>query len=169
MPVFEFAGARWWAFDFHTHTPASSDYGKGSNQKTLKQITPEDWLLAFMRANVDCVAVTDHNSGEWIDRLKMALDAMATSANPPNGYRPLTLFPGVEITANGGTHVLAIFDASASSLDIVRLLTKVDYNGIYGDSDVAADKSVIDVIREIRNAGALPILAHAESPSGKWV
>ena len=22
-------GARWWKFDFHTHTPASMDYGKG--------------------------------------------------------------------------------------------------------------------------------------------
>ncbi|MCM8739361.1 AAA family ATPase [Azospirillum sp. A1-3] len=163
-----FAGASWWAFDFHTHTPASSDYGKGPNQNTLKQITPEEWLLAFMRNRIDCVAVSDHNSGEWIDRLKAALTTMAASATPPNGYRPLTLFPGVEITANGGTHVLAIFDPSATSLDIVRLLTKVDYNGSYGDSEVAANKSVIDIVREIRAAGALPILAHADRDRGAF-
>ena len=65
-----YPGARWWKFDFHTHTPASAEYGKGDNQDTLRQITPEDWLLGFMRAGVDCVAVTDHNSGDWIDKLK---------------------------------------------------------------------------------------------------
>ncbi len=54
-------GSRWWRFDFHTHTPASSDY-RGN-----PQITPEEWLLGFMRAEIDCVAVTDHNSGEGID------------------------------------------------------------------------------------------------------
>jgi len=25
-----YPGARWWKFDFHTHTPASKDYGKGT-------------------------------------------------------------------------------------------------------------------------------------------
>lgn len=168
MPPSGIAGAFWWAFDFHTHTPASSDYGKGANQKTLKQITPEEWLLAFMRKRIDCVAVSDHNSGEWIDRLKTALSNMAASATPPNGYRPLTLFPGVEITANGGTHVLAIFNPSAGSSDIVRLLARVGYCGVPGDSENAADKSVIDVIREIRAVGALPILAHADQDRGAF-
>ena len=168
MSTLDFAGARWWAFDFHTHTPASSDYGKGPNQTALKQITPEDWLLSFMRAGIDCVAVTDHNSGEWIDRLKTALATMAASATPPSGYRPLALFPRVEITANGGTHVLAIFDTTASGSDVIRLLAKVDYNGTPGDSDIAANKSAIDIIKEIKSFGALPILAHADRPRGAF-
>nr|WP_158599871.1 AAA family ATPase [Azospirillum cavernae] len=125
-------------------------------------------MLAFMRKRIDCVVVSDHNSGEWIDKLKTALTTMAASSPQPNGYRQLTLFPGVEITANGGTHVLAIFDPSASSLDIVRLLTKVDYRGSFGDSEIAANKSVIDVIQEIRAVGALPILAHADRDRGAF-
>ena len=60
----DWPGSRWWSFDFHTHTPASMDY-RGD-----KNIRPEDWLLDFMRAGIDCVAVTDHNSGEWIDKRK---------------------------------------------------------------------------------------------------
>ena len=24
----QFAGARWWKFDFHTHTPASADFNE---------------------------------------------------------------------------------------------------------------------------------------------
>jgi len=36
-------GAKWWKFDFHNHTPASNDFGKGD--ATHKAITPENWLL----------------------------------------------------------------------------------------------------------------------------
>ena len=46
----DFVGSRWWRFDFHTHTPASSDYGRGRNQKRHCQISPKDWLLDYMRA-----------------------------------------------------------------------------------------------------------------------
>jgi hypothetical protein len=35
-------------------------------------LTPETWLLKYMTAEIDCVAVTDHNSGAWIDKLKTA-------------------------------------------------------------------------------------------------
>ena len=69
-----YGGARWWKFDPHTHTPASQDYGKGPDQASEKGVAPRDWLLGFMRAGIDCVAVTDHNSGQWIDPLKEALE-----------------------------------------------------------------------------------------------
>ena len=92
--------------------------GKGEDQDSLRQITPEDWLLGFMRAEVDCVAVTDHNSGEWIDKLKEALKGLQDHP----GYRPLYLFPGVEITANAGIHLLALFDRAKGSAEINGLL-----------------------------------------------
>lgn len=101
MNNWNYPGARWWKFDFHTHTPASYDFRN-------KQLIEEDWLQYFMENEIDCVAVTDHNSGEWIDRLKSKLDDMKTEA--PDWYRPLYLFPGVEISAHGGVHFLAIFD-----------------------------------------------------------
>ncbi len=77
-----YPGARWWKFDFHTHTPASIDYGKGPDQEALRRISPQDWLLGYMRAEIDCVAVTDHNSGEWIDRLTVALTALEGDKHP---------------------------------------------------------------------------------------
>ena len=61
----QFAGARWWKFDFHTHTPASN-----ADFNNRDEITPESWLKAFMKKEIDCVAITDHNSGEWIDALR---------------------------------------------------------------------------------------------------
>ena len=67
-------GARWWKFDFHSHSPRSEDYGKNSPQQTqLKARQPKEWLLDYKRAGIDCVAVTDHNSGAWVDSLKEAL------------------------------------------------------------------------------------------------
>src|SRR4051812_14268469 len=105
------AGARWWKFDFHTHTPASPDYGKGD--ATIKDRLPRDWLLDFMRAGIDCVAVTDHNTGAWIDLLRAALNALDMEC--PAGYRKLYLFPGIEISLNGGIHLLALFDQSSTS------------------------------------------------------
>jgi hypothetical protein len=90
MNQWNWKGARWWKFDFHTHTPASDDYGKGSDQASLKRRTPTEWLLDYMRAGVDCVAITDHNSGAWIGELRDEYVRMA--AEQPEGFRPLHLF-----------------------------------------------------------------------------
>src|SRR5690554_2699724 len=127
------AGAKWWKFDFHTHSPASEDYGKGPDQARYKQISCRDWLLDYMNNGIDCVAVTDHNSGAWIDPLKQALLELATEGHP--NYRPLYIFPGVEITVQGNVHILAIFDRDRTTSDIDSLLGAVKYRATKGKSD----------------------------------
>ena len=161
-----FPGARWWKFDFHTHTPASADYGKGPDQEAAREVGPEEWLLGFMRAGIDCVAVTDHNSGDWIDTLKAALGRLDPRGHAD--YRPLHVFPGVEITANGGAHVLALFDPDKGSADINSLLGAVGYHGVRGQSERAADASPIRVVQAIAEHGGMPILAHVDGPAGAW-
>lgn len=76
-------GSYWYKFDFHTHTPASSDYKAPAE-------TAKEWLIALMEREVDCVAVTDHVSGAWIDILKQELKALETSYQE---YRPFDLLP----------------------------------------------------------------------------
>ena len=123
--LWPYPGSRWWKFDFHTHTPASTDTpwaraGAGGS--------PEEWLLKYMAAGIDCVAVTDHNSGAWIDLLKVAYTDMKSQADKgqvPPGFRPLTIFPGVEISVSGGFHLLALFDPSASTRTITDVLAAV--------------------------------------------
>ena len=161
-----FPGARWWKFDLHTHTPASADYGKGPYQAERSQIEPVDWLLGFMRAGIDCVAVTDHNSGDWVDRLKSALEGLATSGH--RDYRHLHLFPGVEITANGGARALAIFDSGRGAADVNALLGAVGYRGVRGHKDRAADQSLIEVVQTIAKCGAIAVLANVDGPAGAW-
>lgn len=159
-------GARWWKFDLHTHTPASSDYGKGQQQAALKKLSPREWLLDYMRADVDCVAVTDHNSGEWIDRLQDALRTL--EQEKPTDFRPLTLFPGVEITANNNVHILAVLDTNCQSADVAALLGAVGFNGTRGTSDAAAESSPVEVVKAICRTGSVPILAHVDGPAGAW-
>ena len=157
MNEFQFSGARWWKFDFHTHTPKSMDF----NDKTM---TPEDWLKAFMEKGIDCVAITDHNSGEWVDRLKQTLKEL--QENKPQWFRPIYLFPGVEISANGNVHILAIFGCNRNKSDIDNLLDAVKYNGTKGDSDAVTTKSITEVVDEIAERGAIPIPAHVDIKRG---
>lgn len=160
-----FAGARWWKFDFHTHTPASEDYGKGPQQERLRARSPREWLLDFMRAEVDCVAVTDHNTGAWIDELKTAYGELKVEA-PPD-FRPLHLFPGVEINVNGGVHVLAILGPGKSRSDIDSLLGAVGLPGSGSASlEGCSSRSVVQVANAIRQAGGLAIPAHVDGHSG---
>jgi hypothetical protein len=157
-------GAKWWKFDFHNHTPKSDDYGKGPNQVALKSRSPREWLLDFMSAGMDCVAVTDHNSGEWVDSLKDALALL--DSEKPTGYRAMTLFPGVEVSVNGGIHIIALFDPSVAGSKIVSLLSKCGFSGQYGKTDDCTLKSCAEVIELIQQEGGIPILAHADADSG---
>ena len=161
----EWNGARWWKCDFHTHTPASSDYGKGPDQDTLKEMLPRQWLLDYMRVRVDCVVITDHNSGVWIDRLKKALIELESSK--PEGYRPLHVFPGVEISVQGSVHLLAILGCDMTTADIDTLLGAVEYPSAgKGSSDRVTRKSFVEVVEAITEAGGIAIPAHADGCNG---
>ncbi|ATC10124.1 hypothetical protein RVX07_004634 [Escherichia coli] len=159
-------GSRWYKFDFHNHTPASDDYG-------ISGVTPRDWLLAYMRQQVDCVVISDHNSGAWVDTLKDELERMrqeATTCGLP-GFRPLTLFPGVELTATGNVHILAILHTQSTSADVERLIGQCNNNcpiprDVYNHQLVLqlGSAGIINVIR--RNPEALCILAHIDAPKG---
>ncbi len=162
-PRWPYPGACWWKFDFHAHTPASVD-ARDPDPATGVPVTPRDWLLGFMRAEVDCVAVTDHNSGDWIDKLKAELADM--SADPPEAFRPLYLFPGVELSVNGGFHLLAIFGSETTTSDIDTLLGAVRYKGPRGNSDHVTSKSAVEVVETVLKADGVPIPAHTDRKKG---
>lgn len=164
--AWQYPGAQWWKFDFHTHTPCSTDTPWYIQQLEL---TPQEWLLKYMAAGIDCVAVTDHNSGAWIDPLKNAyadMKAQADAGQAPEGFHELTIFPGVEISVQGGVHVIAIFNPSATTSDIDALLVRVEYTGTKGDSDGVTHKSLTEVLQIIIKSGGVAIPAHADQGKG---
>ncbi|MFV2072208.1 MAG: TrlF family AAA-like ATPase [Thermoanaerobaculales bacterium] len=164
MKEWKWNGSRWWKFDFHAHSPDSDDYGKGPNQDALKARTQCEWLLDFMRAEIDCVVVTDHNKGSWIDSLKQGLSTMVR--NQPDGYRNIVLFPGVEISVIGGVHLLAILDPCKTTSDIDSLLGAAGFSGTKGSSDAVTTKSFSEVVAVIEQAGGIAIPAHVDDANG---
>ena len=159
-----YPGARWWKFDLHTHTPASRDTYWYRRQGSDDRLTAAQWLQRFMDAGIDCVAVTDHNSGAWVDGLKTAYDAMQDTGGTT--FRELHLFPGVEISVNSGFHLLAIFGPDKTTSDVDTLLGAIDYRSAKGDSNGVTHKSAIEVVEAVLNAGAVPIPAHVEADKG---
>jgi len=157
-------GARWWKFDFHAHTPMSKDTPWHSLIGTADELSPSAWLEKYMEAGIDCVAVTDHNSGKWVNVLKEAYDRLR--AEKPSGFRELHIFPGVELSVNGGVHVLALFDTAATQSTIDQLIGGVEYRGTDGDSDGCTRKSLIGVVEDISKAGGLVIPAHVDRDKG---
>ena len=153
-------GSHWYKFDFHTHTPESSDY-KQPDESEL------DWLKALMLESIDCVAVTDHVSGGWVDRLKSTYEELDQSAE---WYRPLTIFPGAEITVSTSQsriHLLALFSPDCGSAKITAVLGQCGITDGQGDAEeTCATESVDKVIDIIHNAGGVAIPAHIDAKKG---
>lgn len=164
MKEWKWEGSRWWKFDFHAHTPASDDYGQGQYQTTLKECKPRDWLLDYMRAGVDCVAITDHNSGEWIDLVKKELDLL--NSERPEGFRHIHVFPGVEISVSGGIHLLAILDCDKKTSDIDSLLGAIGFDGEKGSGNGITTLSPIEVVDKVASLDGIAIPAHVDREKG---
>ncbi len=158
-------GSKWYRFDFHNHSTASDDYAQ-------PDLTEREWLLSYMRKCVDAVVLTDHNTGKQADKLKAELELMRgeASTNELPDYRPLVLFPGVELTATGDVHVIAMFDEDASSAEIEQLIGQCNVNAPIprGRNDATVlQGSVPTILANIAaNPNILSILAHIDGPKG---
>jgi len=159
-------GSKWFKFDFHNHTTASDDYQDSS-------VSDRNWLLSYMRQGVDAVIISDHNTAAKVDSLKSELLAMQRdfSTGELTDYKPLVIFPGVELTATGDVHILAIFDQDSTTIDIERLIGQC--NG--GESidrharnhELVLQNTVVQIIGNIkRNPHAISILADIDSRKG---
>lgn len=154
----KYPGSRWWRFDFHTHTPASI--------KDFKEpdTTPEEWLKRCMEAGIDCVVVADHNSGDWLARLKTRYAELSSNAPSLDWFHSLTIFPGVEITVlytRGRIHLLAVFDPDNSDdKTITGVLGQCGILGGHGDPDISTTTSFEETVEIIKKANGIPIAAH---------
>lgn len=138
--------------DLHVHTPASKCFKD-------KSVTPQDIVdYAIKKAGLSAIAITDHNTAQWIDDVKAA--AKGTS---------LTVFPGVEISMSEGYHILALFDVDKSRADVENFLGAIDITAEdYGQQDALCTKSAYDVISKICDRHGIAILAHIDAPRGAF-
>ena len=160
-------GAKWWRVDFHTHTPHSWDAYRTVKSKTgVPTITEQEWLLAHMAVGLDAVVVTDHNGGGWIDGLKSEYQSLA--ATKPPGFRPLAIFPGVEVTTAQNIHLLVVFETTNGSSDIARILQLARYSDEQGDHSSAGESGVVPFVEDMQAQGvdSIVIPAHVNGAKG---
>lgn len=150
-PIWDWPGARWFRCDLHIHTPASEDVG----ERTLGALaSPADVVSRAIEAGLDVIAVTDHDSGEWIDRIK------ASAAGTP-----LVVIPGVEVTTHERLHLLLLGDVGRTTADISHVLSRLGIAPAdFGMKAARATLRIEDVIGEATDAGWLCVAAHVDAP-----
>lgn len=164
FPVRGGVGARWWSLDVHAHSPASFDYnGLPDVRSGEPKPTFKEWIQAYIDAGIDGIVVADHNTNEGIEPARAALAEL--QAEDPN-LPALAIFPGVELTVAGGTHVLAIFDPDRPADVVNEILTLCQYKGTRGDSDQTAGVTVGAAAKIVDEQGGLFVPAHADKKHG---
>jgi predicted nucleic acid-binding Zn-ribbon protein len=120
-----------------------------------------DFVTAWLDRGFEMIALTDHNSGSFIDD---AIDGANTIAK--SSGRHLTILPGVELTISPGVHLLAIFPRGDTAfindlLSALGLSTKDR-----GKEESLIDRTFEDVGSEVRKREGLLIAAHCSSTKG---
>jgi len=145
-----YKGSRWFKCDLHLHTPASKCF-------LDKEVTASQWVNECLKVGLNCVAVTDHNTGAWIDCVKEA--AAGTG---------LTVFPGVEITCDTSKiHLLLLFETEKTTQNIEDFLITCGISReIFASAEAHSTKTVAEIAKLADEAGALVIPAHIDEFNG---
>ena len=147
----DWPGSRWWRFDLHCHSPVSYDFRPGASPDWI------GWVEAARDAGLDAVAITDHNAADGIEPLQRAA---AQVENSP------VLYPGVEITAADGCHLLLLLDPVREGGHVADLLSLVRIP--VEDRGKRESRSPLGVEQVLEQCGdeVLVVGAHAKGPRG---
>ena len=141
--------ARFWAIDFHVHTPGSQDAAEENFG------TPREIVDAAIACGLDAIAITDHNTTEWCEQVAEA--AQGTQ---------LVVLPGVEISTSEG-HLLAVWEEGTSSDAIDELLVQLGIGRKdRGRLDIATRYGFADAAKAVIDCDGVPIAAHIDKPRG---
>jgi PHP domain-containing protein len=141
------------ALDLHLHTPASHDWRGG-------EVSSAGFVARAVTQGLDGVAVTDHESGAWVDQLTAAAKG-----------HDLAVIPGVEVSnlaGNEGIHLIVLFEIGTTSMDIDLFLGAIGCITGVGEKRKrgTATKGINEVLDEVQKRGGIVLLAHSQSSKG---
>ena len=141
--------------DLHVHSLASSDYrGKAD-------ISPYEFVSAYVARGFDLIAITDHNTGAYIDKAIEARNHIAKEE-----AKNITILPGVELNVSPGIHLLAILGHGGSA-EISGLLSRLELQvDKHGDATKLINLSIGEIAKIVHDRGGLLIGAHCNSTHG---
>ena len=141
--------------DLHVHSPHSSDY-EGD-----KSISHSEFVKAFAERGFDLIAITDHNTGTFVDE---AIEASLHING--EGSKRIKVLPGVEMYVSPGIHLLAILPDGGSAA-ISDLLSNLGLPvADHGDTTKLISQSIHDVASSVHERGGMLIGAHCDSKHG---
>ena len=166
----------WKRIDLHIHTPGSQDYAE-------EGVGYLDILRKAEEEGLDAIAFTDHNTVAGYAAMQREISDLerwvssgryqAKDKERLEEYRrllgKLVVFPGMELTATLGFHILGIFPADTPVRVVEHVLLELNVPPASLDkglTEVGATADVLTAYRAMRNAGALVIAAHANSTHG---
>ena len=152
--AWKWPGSRWWRVDLHAHSPASHDF---QNDVTAAADAARRWMESARDAGLHAVAVTDHNSSQFVPELQQAASEVD---NAP------VLFLGVELTASDGSHLLLIVDPGAGQENIDDLLSRMEIPVEERGETNARTSQSVEAILERCDDRTLVIAAHVNQPAG---
>ena len=152
--TWESPGSRWWRVDLHAHSPKSYDF-RGQPEETADAM--RRWLEAARDAGIDAIAVTDYNTAEAIGPIQDAASKMDAA---------LVVFPGVELTANDGCHLMLLVDPSCNQQHVNDLLSRVEVPVKDRGKKTARSPLSVEQILEKCGDDALIVGAHVNGPDG---
>ena len=147
-------GSRWWRVDLHTHSPASHGFGRKQDRQSPDW---SRWIEAAQNAELAAIAVTDHNTAVGISKLKQAADSVEDAP---------TIFPGVELTADDGVHLLFLMDPDCTQQHVEDFLAKVNIAVCQRGRDTARSDLSVEQILEKCGDDALIVGAHVNGEAG---
>ncbi|WP_307799000.1 Nuclease sbcCD subunit C [Micromonospora antibiotica] len=133
------------------HTPASRDV----DVRTYGASEPRQIVDAAIAAGLHAIAVTDHNTADWCDRMTEA--ACGTT---------LVVLPGLELSTAEG-HLLAIWEEGTPAQHLEDVLVELGVlRPDHGELHKALEKGFTEAAKVITTRGGLAIPAHADREKG---
>ena len=141
--------------DLHIHSPASHDYEGDQG------VSPYDFILQFVERGFDLIAITDHNSGGYVDKAILARNQIASIEG-----KNITILPGVELHVSPGVHLLAVLPEGGSSA-ISDLLSRLGLQvNEHGDPTKLISQPIEEIRKIVHERRGLLIGAHCNSTKG---
>ena len=141
--------------DLHVHSPGSSDYAGD------RQVSPYEFIREFVSRGLDLIAITDHNTGSYIDQAIEARNQIASKEG-----RNITVLPGVELHASPGVHLLAILPDGGTEA-VTDLLSRLGLpSNQHGDNTKLISQPIGEISRIVCERRGLLIGAHCNSTKG---
>ncbi len=141
--------------DLHVHSPASSDY-RGDTD-----ISPYQFVSAYVERGFDLIAITDHHTGAYIDKAIEARNQIAKEKG-----KNITILPGVELNVAPGVHLLAILGGGGSA-GVTDLLSSLKLSvDRHGDTTKPIKSQIEEIAQAVHERKGLLIGAHCNSTHG---